>query len=248
VKSEVVMDAAETGGVVPITALEVRRQIRESLGLPSRPEARLTVPVEGHVCDFPLWSYSKRRSGEVGLHIDYEDGSFFTLDAPKGMPSPRFPGYLDVILYRGQRDLFIQSHVVVSVYAIFQELGLDPGNGGNYKQFHRDMHRSFMMALVTDRFRNPVTGKRSHVDYFRVMRLMRLAKNRHEESVFWFEDLFLQSLRSGYLKRLDFNFCLELGREGKALERFLYCTSRTHSHKPLNLLAVLFLDHIVLKK
>jgi hypothetical protein len=45
--------------VVPETTLEVRRQIRESLGLPSRPEAQPTVPVEGHVCDFPLWSYSQ---------------------------------------------------------------------------------------------------------------------------------------------------------------------------------------------
>ena len=87
--------------VVPETTLAVRRQIRESLGLAPLPEAQPTVPVEGHVCDFPLWSYSKKRSGETGLRISYEDGSFFKLDAPKGMPSPRFPGYLDVILFFG---------------------------------------------------------------------------------------------------------------------------------------------------
>lgn len=208
--------------VIPETALEVRRQIRESLGLRPVPEIKQTFPVEGHVCDFPLWSYSRRRSGETGLRINYEDGSFFKLDAPKGMPGPRFPSYLDVILFYGQRDLFEQNMTAVSVYRIFQELRLDPGNGGNYKSFHRDMHRSFFAALVTDRFRNPVTGERSHVDYFRVMRRMRLAKSRQEESIFEFDSLFLQSLRAGYLKRLDFDFCLYLGRESQALARFFY--------------------------
>jgi hypothetical protein len=67
-----------------------------------------------------------------------------------------------------------------------------------------------------------VTGERSHVDYFRVMRRMRLAKSRREESIFEFDGLFLQSLRAGYLKRLDFDFCLWLGSESKALERFFY--------------------------
>src|SRR5262245_46598027 len=168
---------------------------------------------------FPLWSYSKKRSKETTLRIDYEDGSFFKLDAPKGMPSPRFPGYLDVILYYGQRDLFVQETTALSVYRIFQALRLDPGNGGNYKQFHRDMERSFFMALITDRFRNPATGERSHVDYFRVMRRMRMARSRQEESIFEFEPLFLQSLRAGYLKRLDFDFCVRLGIESKALAR-----------------------------
>jgi hypothetical protein len=208
--------------VVPETALEVRKQIHASLGMAPLVESPPTVIMEGHVCDFPLWSYSKKRSKEPGLRIDYEDGSFFKLDAPKGMPSPRFPGYLDVILYHGQRDLFVQETTTISVYRIFQSLRLDPGNGGNYKQFHRDMDRSFMMALITERFRNPTTGERSHVDYFRVMRRMRLAKSRQEESIFEFEPLFLQSLRAGYLKRLDFDFCLWLGSESKALARFFY--------------------------
>jgi hypothetical protein len=42
------------------------------------------------------------------------------------MPGPRFPGYLDVILFYEQRDLFLQDHTSLSVYSIFQELGMDP--------------------------------------------------------------------------------------------------------------------------
>jgi hypothetical protein len=103
-------------------AAEVQRQIRASLGLPPVPEAKPTMPVEGHVCEFPLWSFSKQRATITALHIPYEDGSFFHLEAPKGMPSPRFPGYLDVILFYGQRDLFLQDHTSLSVYSIFQAL------------------------------------------------------------------------------------------------------------------------------
>jgi hypothetical protein len=58
--------------------------------------------------------------------------------------------------------------------------------------------------------------------YFRVMRSMALAKNRREASVFHFDDLFIASLRSGYLKRLDWEFCLWLDRQQAALARFLY--------------------------
>jgi hypothetical protein len=74
---------------------EINKQIRESLGLPPKPEKIQTFPQEGHVCDFPFWSFSKQLSTLTKLRIDYEDGSFFELDAPKGMPSPSFPGYLD---------------------------------------------------------------------------------------------------------------------------------------------------------
>lgn len=98
---------------------EVARQIRESLGLPQKPTATPTVPIEGHIADFPFWSYSYKRSTAQKLHIDYPDGSFFTLEAPKGMPGPSFPGYLDCILYFGQRDLFVQEYVEISVYKIF---------------------------------------------------------------------------------------------------------------------------------
>src|SRR4029453_8188032 len=95
------------------TSEDITKQIRASLGLPPKPEVKPTVPVEGHVCDFPIWSYSKKRSSITPLRIDYDDGSFFELDAPKGMPSPSFPGYLDVILFYGQRDLFIREYVGV---------------------------------------------------------------------------------------------------------------------------------------
>src|SRR5713101_2913055 len=112
-----------------MTRKEVNAAIRESLGLPPLEEVKPTVPVEGHVCDFPLWSYSKKRSLLTSLRIDYDDGSFLELDAPKGMPSPSFPGYLDVILFYGQRDLFLQEYVEISVYSILKTLRLDPGDG-----------------------------------------------------------------------------------------------------------------------
>jgi hypothetical protein len=170
----------------------------------------------------PIWAYAKSRATLRRLHITYDDASFFTLTAPEGMPSPRFPGYLDCILFFGQRDLFIKEYTEISVYSIFRTLGLDASNGGNYVQFHRDMRRVFHLAIVTDRFRDPATGQRSHIDYFRVMRRMKLAKSRKDVSTFYFDDLFLASLRSGYLKRLDFDFCLHLDKQGEALARFLY--------------------------
>src|SRR5689334_5299430 len=87
---------------------EVRTQIRESLGLPVKQIGQVTVPVEGHICDFPLWSYSRKRATITSLRIDYDDNSFFVLKAPEGMPSPGFAGYLDCILFFGQKDLFVR--------------------------------------------------------------------------------------------------------------------------------------------
>jgi hypothetical protein len=69
-----------TNTVAQATVADVQRQIRESLGLPPVPEAKPTMPVEGHVCEFPLWSFSKQRSAEKQLHIAYDDGSFLTRD------------------------------------------------------------------------------------------------------------------------------------------------------------------------
>jgi hypothetical protein len=201
---------------------EVNKQIRESLGLPAKQESQPTVPVEGHVCDVPLWSYSKKRSSITRLRIDYDDGSFFELDAPKGMPSPSFPGYLDAILFYGQRDLFEREYVEISVYKILQTLEFDPTNGRAYAHFHRDMDRAFAAFIKTDRFRNPKTGQRDYVSYFRILRRMELAKRRQGVSQFHFDDLFLKSLRSGYLKRLDWEFCLHLDKQKEALARFLY--------------------------
>ena len=201
---------------------EVKKLIRESLGLPPIQEPAPTFPVEGHVCDFPIWSYSKKRSAITSLSIAYEDGSYLILDAPKGMPSPSFPGYLDCILFYGQRDLFVQEYVEISVYSIFKTLDMDPNNGRNYSHFHRDMRRAFALSMETDRFRDPATGERSHIDLFRVLRRMRLAKNRQGISTFYFDDLFLASLRAGYLKRVDFEFCLHLDKNDLPLSRFLY--------------------------
>jgi len=201
---------------------EIKKQIRESLGLPAKHEQSPTVPIEGHICDFPIWSYSRKRASIKTLHIDYPDGSFFTLEALKGMPGPSFAGYLDSILYYGQHDLFKQEYVEISIYCIFSTLGLDTNNGGNYEIFRRDMRKVFAMYMETDRFRDPETGERSHICYFRVLDTMKIAKNRHNSSVFYFNDIFLSSLRAGYLKRLDFEYCLNLDRNNKPLSRFLY--------------------------
>jgi hypothetical protein len=203
---------------------EIVRQIRESLGLPPVPEGKPTIPVEGHVCEFPFWSFSKKLSTVKELHIHYDDGSSLMVDAPKGMPGPRFPGYLDVILFHGQHELFREGeiHTRISIYKILQELGMDPHHGGNYERFRQDFERAFAMFLRTDRFRDPATGERSHVVYFRIFWAMYVAKNRRTESLFQFDHVLLTSLRSGYMKRLDWEFCLWLDRRQEALARFFY--------------------------
>ena len=68
-------------------------------------------------------------------------------------------GYLDAILFYGQRDLFLREYVEISVYKILKTLEIDPENGRAYAHFHRDMERAFMAAIKTDRFRNPRTGQ-----------------------------------------------------------------------------------------
>jgi hypothetical protein len=205
-----------------LSSAEVGDTIRQSLGMPAKPEPAPAVLQEGHVCEFPYWSFSKKRSSITQLDIAYKDNTFMTLLAPLGMPSPSFAGYLDAILYYGQRDLFIREYVEISVYKILQTLEIDPENGGAYAHFHRDMERAFMAAIKTDRFRNPQTGQRDRVSYFRILRRMELAKRRQGISQFYFDDLFLASLRSGYLKRLDWDYCLHLDKQGEALARFLY--------------------------
>ena len=200
----------------------IREQIRESLGLPAKPEVHPTVPVEGHVCEFPLWSFSKRRSSVTRLRIDYEDRSFFLLEAPKGMPSISYPGYLDVLLYFGQHDLFTQNYVELSAYRVLQHLGRDPHHSNSYRDFTRDMERNFALTIKTDRLRDPVTQERSYTTYFRIFDTMQIAKQGKGSSRFYFNTVFLDSLRSGYLKRLDLDFCLHLDRNTDALARFLY--------------------------
>jgi hypothetical protein len=208
--------------VVPDTVLEVRRQIRESLGLSVQEEGRPTIPMEAHLCEYPIWAYSKQSAAVTSLHIGYEDGSFVEIDAPKGFPSVTSPGYLDVLLYYGQRDLFRESYVEMSAYSILKHLGLDPRVGGNRERFIRDMERHFALRIKTDRFLNPTTGTRTHVAYFRVLNSMELAKRQEGVSRFYFNELFLRSLRSGYLRRLDMDFCLYLDKAVEPLARFLY--------------------------
>ena len=118
--------------------------------------------------------------------------------------------------------MFLKEHTSISVYQIFRTLGMDPGNGGNYAMFRQDMKRTFALYMVTDRFRNPQTRQRSHIEYFRVLRRMSLAKSRRDTSTFYFDDLFLASLRAGYLKRLNFDYCIWLDKQNKALSRFVY--------------------------
>jgi hypothetical protein len=170
----------------------------------------------------PIWSYSKKRSTITKLRINYEDGSFFQLEAPKGLPGINSPGYLDVLLYFGQRDLFTQNFVEMSAYSVMKHLQIDPDHGSSYQNFVRDLERNFSLMMKTDRFIDPVTKQRSHMTYFRVLDTMKLAKHRKGVSRFYFNSVFLESLRSGYFKRLDFDFCLYLDRQTEPLARFLY--------------------------
>ena len=203
-------------------ALAVRQLVRASLGLSVQEETRPTIPVEAHICEYPIWAYSKQSTAITSLHIGYEDGSFVEIDAPKGFPSITSPGYLDMLLYYGQRDLFRESYVEMSAYSILKYLGLDPRVGGNRERFIRDMERHFASRIKTDRFVNPATRTRSHVAYFRVLNSMELAKRQEGVSRFYFNELFLRSLRSGYLRRLDMDFCLYLDKAVEPLARFLY--------------------------
>jgi hypothetical protein len=205
-----------------MTSQEAKAATRQSLGLPPLEESKPTIPVEGHVSEFPLWAFSKKRSTIKELHISYEDGSFFHLDSPKGMPGINSPGYLDVILFYGQRDLFTQDFVEMSAYSIMRHLTIDPTDGRSYQHFLRDMERNFALSIKTDRFIHPVTRRRDYITYFRIFDTMELAKQRKCGSRFYFNRVFLASLRAGYLKRLDFDFCLHLDRETEPLARFLY--------------------------
>jgi hypothetical protein len=47
-----------------MTSQEVNAAIRESLGLSAKSEPQPTFPQEGHVSEFPYWSFSKKRSAQ----------------------------------------------------------------------------------------------------------------------------------------------------------------------------------------
>lgn len=204
------------------TSREVGRDARASLGMPAVPEIQLTVPQEGHTCEWPLWAYSKQQSTATRLRIDYEDGTYFLLKAPEGMPSVLSPGYLDVLWFYGQKDLFIGKCVEMSAYRVLSLLHRRPLGGKQYQGFVRDMERHFRLSIETDRLIDPDTHGRSYTSYFRVLEGMHLAKNGKRDSRFYFNEIFLRSLRSGYLRRLDLDFCLYLDRKAEPLARFLY--------------------------
>src|SRR5437588_3836457 len=71
-----------------MTSQETNALVRESLGVPPKPAPQPTFPQEGHISEFPYWSFSKKRSSVTRLDITYEDNSFMTLLAPLVMPSP----------------------------------------------------------------------------------------------------------------------------------------------------------------
>ena len=144
------------------------------------------------------------------------------MDALRGMPSVLSPGYLDTLWYYGQKDLFTGKCVEMSAYRLLSHLHQGPVQGKQYQGFVRDMKRHFALHIETDRLIDPVTHERSHTAYFRVLDGMELTKNGKRDSRFYFNDIFLRSLRSGYLRRLDLDFCLHLDRAGEPLARFLY--------------------------
>ncbi len=95
-------------------------------------------------------------------------------------------------------------------------------NSGNYQAFRTDMNKCFAMSVVTDRIIDPETGSRDFTEYFRIINRMKIAHCRDKKSKFYFNELFIESVRAGYLKHLDYKFCIQLDREGQALARFIY--------------------------
>jgi hypothetical protein len=166
---------------------EITRHMRESLGRAPQPVAAPTFPMEGHLCDFPLWSSARTRATVTSLHVDYDDGTFLTIRAPAGMPGPRFPGSRNVLFFCGYRHLVPDDHVELSMYTILKTIGLDPGSGRNLQHLQRDMDRAFSLSIKTNRFIHPATGTRTHIDYFRILRRMQLADDGRRTSTFYFE-------------------------------------------------------------
>ena len=127
----------------PETAREVR-QIRESLGLSVQEETRPTVPMEAHLCEYPIWAYRKQSTAITSLHIGYEDGSFVEIDAPKGSLVSRHQGTWMCCCTMGNGICF-ESYVEMSAYSILKHLGLDPRVGGN-RALHTGYGATFCVA------------------------------------------------------------------------------------------------------
>ena len=218
-----------------ITTLEEEiKKIEKKAEEEEKKKGPTTFPIEGNVCDIPFWSYSNKRCKEKELHIKYKDGTYTTIKAPLGFLSPKFPGFLDVMLMHCQRDLFNVNYAQISVYKILQELGLNTEGGYYYKAFTTDMEKAKSMFVKTDRLTVPVktvdkkTGKekttyeRDYDSYYSIFDDFHIAKRRTKPSFFCFNSRFLNNLRQNYLKRLDYRFCLELDKNDEALARFLY--------------------------
>jgi hypothetical protein len=180
------------------------------------------VPSEGHVCEWPLWAFSKKQQTVTRWRIAYEDGTYVQLTAPAGLPSVRTPGYLDVLWLYGQQDLWRGACVAMSVDRVLSHVQQGPVHSKQYRGVVRDMQRLFALALETDRLLDPMTQARRHTASFRVLDGLELARHAQEESRFYFNDHVLRSLRSGYFRRVDFDFCLALDRQEAPLARFLY--------------------------
>ena len=210
------------------------QQRRDSLGRAPLPESQPTDPAVGQVAEWPLWAFSKKQRTVTRWRIAYEDGTYFQLTAPAGLPSVRAPGYLDVLWSYGQQDLWRGPCVAMSVDRLLSHVHQGPVHGKQYRGFVREMQRLFALALETDRLLDPVTHTRSHTASFRVLDGLEVARHAQEESRFYFNDLLLRSLRSGYFRRVDFDFCLALDRREEPLARFLYAyvTQRLGEQRP----------------
>ena len=206
----------------PAPALAGRPPLQDHRGLAPPPALQPTGPAAGQVAEWPLWAFSKKQQTVTRWRIAYEDGTYVQLTAPAGLPSVRTPAYLDVLWLYGQQDLWRGACVAMSVDRVLSHVHQGPVHGKQYRGVVRDMQRLFALALETDRLLDPVTQARRHTASFRVLDGLEWARHAQEESRFYFNAIVLRSLRSGYFRQVDFDFCLALDRKEEPLARFLY--------------------------
>ena len=145
----------------------------------------------------------------------------FLAGCSEGMPSPRFL-VLGLHSFHGQKDFFVKEYTSMSVYQIFRTLQDRPGGWVETTGVLSAGYEAGICDVYGDRpLPNPKTGQRSHVRYFRVLQTMDLAKSRRDVSTFYFDSLFLSSLRSGISNVWTLtSACILTGR--RSLARFLY--------------------------
>ena len=218
----------------PAPALTGRLQRRDTPERAPLPAPQPTVPAEGQLAEWPLWAFRKKQQTVTRWRIAYEDGTYVQLTAPAGLPSVRAPGYLDVLWAYGQQDLWRGPCVAMAVDRVLSQVHQGPVHGKQARGFVRDMQRLFALSLETDRLLDPVTQARRHTASFRVLDGLEWARHGQEESRFYFNAIVLRSLRSGYFRRVDFDFCLFLDRHEEPLARFLYAylTQRLEEARP----------------